>query len=74
MVPPTYGNTIQHAKPDDESPTLGPDKKLFVQQVVGSLLYYAMAVDDSVHTLARQLCKVKWDIMGRFMPTNLHGR
>ena len=45
---PTYGATIQYAKPPDESPTLNNEDKTFIQQVTGTFLYYARAVDSTM--------------------------
>ena len=45
---PMYGRKIQYAKKLDESPRIGPKDKLFIQQVTGTLLYYARAVDSSM--------------------------
>jgi hypothetical protein len=45
---PTYGAAVQYADNPDESPRL-PDKQVtFVQQIVGTLLYYSMAVDPTM--------------------------
>jgi hypothetical protein len=45
---PTYGATIQYAKPlDDTLPASKEDQKL-IRQVVGVLLYYARAVDSTL--------------------------
>ena len=45
---PVYGRTTQYAPPVDESPSLSPARKLRIQAVVGSLLYYARAIDSSL--------------------------
>ena len=45
---PMYGRKIQYAKKLDESPKLGPADKLFIQQVTGTFLYYARAVDSTM--------------------------
>ena len=45
--PPTYGSHTQYATTDD-SAILSPSEKSYVQAVVGSLLYYARAVDPSM--------------------------
>ena len=45
---PAYGAKIQHAKPEDTSPKLLPEDKLFIQQVTGTFLYYARAVDSTM--------------------------
>ena len=44
-TPPNFGAKTQFASNQDISDTLPNKDKLFVQQVVGSLLYYALAVD-----------------------------
>ena len=44
-VPPNYGATRQYAKQQDDSPLLDKSGKKFVQEVCGTLLYYARAVD-----------------------------
>ena len=45
--PPTYGSHIQLAT-TDASPLLCPAEKTHVQAIVGSLLYYARAVDPTM--------------------------
>ena len=40
-----YGKSAQHPIPPDETPNAVPDSILRVQQIVGSILYYAQAVD-----------------------------
>jgi hypothetical protein len=42
---PTYGKPKQYATPKDTSPVLGKDTVCFVQQVLGTFLYYARAID-----------------------------
>ena len=37
---PTYGTTVQCAKPTDTSNPLSKEDKKFIQQVIGTLLYY----------------------------------
>ena len=44
-TPPTYGKSQQLVQNQLTSPISPPAKKLFIQQVIGSLLYYALAVD-----------------------------
>ena len=48
--PPTkpYGQTNQEPTPTDTSPPLDSQNKKRVQQIVGSILYYARAVDMTV--------------------------
>ena len=45
---PMYGRKIQYAKKLDESPKIGPEDKRFIQQVTGTFLYYARAVDSTM--------------------------
>ena len=45
---PAYGARVQYAKKLDESPVIGPADKLFIQQVTGTFLYYARAVDSTM--------------------------
>lgn len=49
-VRPQYGVKIQYAADEDTSPTLGKEDKKFIQQVTGTLLYYARAVDPTILT------------------------
>ena len=41
VAPRQYGKSAQHPIPPDETPAAGPDGILFVQNIVGSTLYYA---------------------------------
>ncbi len=45
---PTYGATVQYAKPTDTSSPLSKDDKKYIQQVIGTLLYYGRAVDATI--------------------------
>jgi hypothetical protein len=45
---PVYGAKIQYAKGPDTTAKLGPEDKLFIQQVTGTFLYYARAVDSTM--------------------------
>ena len=45
---PMYGATIQYAKKMDDSPKLNKEDKQFIQQVTGTFLYYARAVDSTM--------------------------
>jgi len=49
-VPPQYGKPIQLTDPIDTSPPLQPSGIKFIQQVVGTFLYYARAVDNTMLT------------------------
>ena len=45
---PAYGSRIQYAKPPDTSPLLDADGINHVQRVVGKLLYYALAINNTM--------------------------
>ena len=45
---PVYGAEIQYTKLVDTSVTLGDEYKKFIQQVTGTFLYYARAVDATI--------------------------
>lgn len=47
-IKPTYGHATHLPTPSDTSELLPPDKKLLVQQIVGSLLFYARVVDPTL--------------------------
>ena len=47
---PTYGATVQYAKPEDTSRRLSPSEKKFIQEVTGVFLYYGRAVDSTMLT------------------------
>ena len=47
-VLPVFGRTVQHAKEEDTSPKLDKEGIKFVQQVTGTFLYYARAVDPTM--------------------------
>jgi len=45
---PVYGATIQYAKDPDKSRELNKEEKRYVQQVVGTFLFYGRAVDATM--------------------------
>jgi hypothetical protein len=47
---PTYGATVQYAKPEDTSQWLSPSKKKYIQEVIGTFLYYGRAIDSTMLT------------------------
>ena len=47
-VPITYGAKQQYAPMDTEQPQVSAEDKLFIQQVLGTFLYYARAVDSTM--------------------------
>ncbi|KAL7523648.1 hypothetical protein ACHAXR_000266, partial [Thalassiosira sp. AJA248-18] len=49
-VIPTYGTKIQYANAADSTRLLDKKEKKFVQQVVGTFLYYARAIDGTMLT------------------------
>ncbi len=49
-VKPQYGAKVQYATDIDNSPAVGEKEKKFIQQVTGTLLYYARAVDPTLLT------------------------
>ena len=59
--PIQYGAKVQMATPTDETETIDSQDKTRVQQIVGSLLYYARAVDPTIlpalNALASQQAK-----------------
>ena len=47
-VKPTSGAKVQYAAGEDESPAVSPQEKKFIQEVTGTFLYYARAVDATM--------------------------
>jgi hypothetical protein len=45
---PQYGAKIQLTKEEDTSPPVGPDSIKLLQEVIGVLLYYARAIDNTL--------------------------
>lgn len=54
-VQPTYGAKVQLAEKEDKSPLLPPDRTTRVQSIIGSLSYYATAVDSTMLAPVRML-------------------
>ena len=48
FVRPNYGSTIQYAPEPYNSPFLSPSGKTRVQQIVGTFLFYARAIDNTM--------------------------
>ena len=46
--PPAYGKQTQYVEPPDTSTPLSRQRKRRILQIVGSLLYYARAVDNTI--------------------------
>ena len=49
-VPKTYGKKIHLTQPEDISEKLSTEETRKIQSIVGSFLYYARAVDSTIHT------------------------
>ena len=47
-VTPTYGAKVQYDEPDDDAPLLPEERIKFIHKLVGFLLYYAIAIDNTV--------------------------
>ena len=47
-VPPKYGAKVQHVELEDTSPPLDKSGKTLIQEVTGSFLFYAPAVDSTM--------------------------
>ena len=54
-TPPNYGAKQQFTEDNDTSTKLGADGQQFVQQVTGTFLFYARAVDPTMLTALRSL-------------------
>jgi hypothetical protein len=54
FVPPTYGKHVQYATRDDSAP-LSPSDTTYIQEVIGTFLYYARAVDCTMLTTLSKL-------------------
>ena len=50
-VVPNYGAKVQYAANEDTSRLATKEEKTFIQQVVGTFLYYGRAVDDTMLTV-----------------------
>jgi hypothetical protein len=47
---PTYGATVQYAKNNNATKLLSEEEKKYIQQVLGTFLYYSRAVDSTMLT------------------------
>ena len=54
-IPKSYGKQVHLAHPDDDSPLLPDLEKNYIQKVVGTFLYYARAVDSTIHTAINEI-------------------
>jgi hypothetical protein len=56
---PVYGATIQHAIEDDITEPITATTRKYLQQVIGTLLYYARAVDNTMQVAISTLSSVQ---------------
>ena len=49
-IPIKYGAKVQYAEPEDSSPLLNKADQKFIQEVTGTFLYYARAIDSTMLT------------------------
>ncbi len=56
---PTYGATIQLALQPDDTPPISHTTRKYLQQVIGTLLYYARAVDNTMLVAISTLSSVQ---------------
>ena len=47
-VEPNYGQNVQYAEPANDASTLDSVDIHFIQKVVGTFLYYGIAVDNTI--------------------------
>ena len=45
---PIYGRSIQYSDPEDSSDLLPPSDCNLIQQIVGTFLYYGIALDNTL--------------------------
>ena len=48
--PIQYGKRSQNTVPEDDSPPVGPKEKKYIQEVIGSFLFYGRATDTTILT------------------------
>ena len=47
-VEPNYGQKVQYEEPTDNAPTLDSFEISLIQKIVGTFLYYGIAVDNTI--------------------------
>ena len=65
--PKQYGAKAQYAEPEDTSPKLSKEDKKFIQEVTGTFLFYARAVDPSMLVALGSLASEQADPTERTM-------
>lgn len=58
-TPPQYGLIRQQQNTVDTSPTLSPERTTRLQQIVGTFLYYARAVDPTLLTAVNKIASMQ---------------
>ena len=58
-MPPSYGTTMQLTEPADTSPLLDAKGITCLQEVIGTLLYYARAIDSTMLVALRSLASAQ---------------
>ena len=58
-VPKTYGQKIHLAPSENTSDTLSPQDTRHIQRIVGSFLYYARAVGNTIHTSVNDISSIQ---------------
>jgi hypothetical protein len=56
---PTYGSTVQYAKPEDTSRPLSPTKKKFIQEVISVFIYYGLVVNSTMLTMLSAIASIQ---------------
>jgi hypothetical protein len=68
---PSYGATIQCAKPEDTTRLLSKEEKKYIQQVIGTFLYYGRAVDSTMLTTLSSIASTQAEPTEETM-SNIH--
>ena len=51
----TYGQKVHYASPEDTSDQLPDPEITHIQRIVGSFLYYARAIDSTIHVAVNDI-------------------
>jgi hypothetical protein len=60
-IPPKYSAKVQYAEPEDMTPKLNKEEKKFIQEVTGTFLFYARAIDSTMLTALSALASEQAD-------------
>ena len=55
LTPKIYGQKVHLTSPEDHSGILSPLETTKIQRIVGSFLYYAMSLDNTIQTIVNKL-------------------